>query len=71
MKSDEKKKEKKFVQTTIRVRREILKEYKKWLIDNGYRSINQHINEVIKEVLKRDHRLPLSAEKKDTPQDKP
>jgi hypothetical protein len=71
MNINEKKKEKKFVQTTIRVEREVLKEYKKWLIDNGYKSINQHINEIIKKILKMDNRLPPSAEKKDTSQDKP
>ncbi|SMP09073.1 hypothetical protein SAMN06265339_0690 [Desulfurobacterium pacificum] len=71
MKSDKRKKEKKFVQTTIRVRREILKEYKKWLIDNGYRSINQHINEVIRKILERDNRLPPSTRSENSSREKP
>lgn len=46
--------EKKMVKTTIRVEKEIFKEYKKWLIDNGYNSINQHLNEVIKSIVERN-----------------
>lgn len=52
---------KKYVQTTIRIEEEILREYKKWLIDKKYKSINQHLNEVIKEVLRKDNRIPLSS----------
>ncbi len=40
------------VQVAVRIEEEKLKEYKKWLIDNGYRSINQHLNEVIEKVIK-------------------
>lgn len=40
------------VQVAVRIDEEKLKKYKKWLIDNGYRSINQHLNEVIDRVLK-------------------
>jgi len=42
---------KKYVQTTIRVEEEVFREYKKWLIDKGYKSINQHLNEVIRKAL--------------------
>ncbi|WP_155883407.1 hypothetical protein [Desulfurobacterium sp. TC5-1] len=51
----------KYVQTTIRVEENLYKEYKKWLIDKGYKSINQHLNEVIKKVLEEDNRIPLSS----------
>lgn len=40
------------VQVAIRIGKEKLKEYKKWLIDNRYRSINQHLNEVIDKISK-------------------
>jgi len=46
-----KKDKKKIVQVAIRIEEEKLKEYKKWLIDHGYRSINKHLNEVIEEIL--------------------
>jgi len=52
---------KKYVQTTIRIEENLLKEYKKWLIDKGYKSINQHLNEVIRKVLEKDNRIPLSS----------
>lgn len=39
------------VQIAIRIDRETLKEYRKWLIDNGYRSINQHLNECIRKAV--------------------
>ena len=41
------------VKTSLRLEEEKLKAYKKWLIDNGYRSINQHLNEVIDECISR------------------
>jgi len=50
------KKKKNIATISIRIDREILKKYKKWLIDNGYRSINQHINEVIKNLVEKDER---------------
>jgi len=46
------KKGKKLVQISLRIEESKLKEYKKWLIDNGYRSINEHLNKVIEEILK-------------------
>jgi len=46
------KKGKKLVQISLRIEEDKLKEYKKWLIDKGYRSINEHLNKVIDEVLK-------------------
>ena len=46
------KQKKKLVQISLRIEEDKLKEYKKWLIDNGYRSINEHLNKVIEEVLK-------------------
>lgn len=52
---------KKKVHLTIRIDEELLREYKKWLIDKGYKSINQHLNEVIKKVLKEDNHIPLSS----------
>jgi len=39
---------------------EVLKEFKKWLIDKGYKSIRQYLNEHIIEVLKKEGRLPPS-----------
>lgn len=50
MKKEEKQR-KKVVQVAVRLDEETLKEYKKWLIDNGYRSINQHLNEIIRELI--------------------
>jgi metal-responsive CopG/Arc/MetJ family transcriptional regulator len=50
------------VHLTVRIDEELLKEYKKWLIDRGYKSINQHLNEVIRKILKEDNRIPLSSE---------
>jgi len=41
------------IQTSFRMEENLYKEYKKWLIDNGYRSINQHINEVVEEIIKK------------------
>jgi len=35
---------------TIRVGEEELKNYKKWLIDKGFKSINEHINQIIKKI---------------------
>ena len=45
-------------QTCIRIEEEVLREFKKWLIDKGYRSINQYLNECIKELLEKEGRLP-------------
>jgi len=36
---------KKLIQTTVRIPEELLKEYKKWLIDNNY-TINRHIKDL-------------------------
>jgi len=52
---------KRYVQTTIRVEENLYREYKKWLIDKGYKSINQHLNKVIRKVLEEDNRIPLSS----------
>jgi LEA14-like dessication related protein len=52
---------KNYVQTTIRVNESLYREYKKWLIDKGYKSINQHLNEVIRKVLEEDNRIPISS----------
>ena len=38
-------------QVCFRLEDEILREFKKWLIDRGYRSINQYLNEHIREIL--------------------
>ena len=46
-----KKKGKKIVQISLRIEEDKLKEYKKWLIDNGFRSINEHLNKVIDSLL--------------------
>jgi len=43
---------KKKVQIALRIEENKLKEYKKWLIDNGYKSINQHLNELIDKIIK-------------------
>ena len=51
----------KYVQTTIRVEENLYREYKKWLIDKGYKSVNQHLNEIIRKVLEEDNRIPLSS----------
>jgi len=48
-------------QVCFRVEEEILKEFKKWLIDKGYKSINQYLNDHIREVLRKEGRLPLSS----------
>jgi len=45
-------------QTCIRLEEKVLREFKKWLIDKGYRSINQFLNECIKELLEKEGRLP-------------
>ena len=41
-------------QVSFRVEEDVLKEFKKWLIDNGYRSINQYLNEHIRNIVKKD-----------------
>jgi hypothetical protein len=46
------KKGKKLVQISLRIEEDKLKEYKKWLIDEGYKSINEHLNKVIDKILK-------------------
>jgi len=51
-------------QTCIRLEEEVLREFKKWLIDKGYRSINQYLNECIKELLKKEGRLPKVEKEK-------
>lgn len=61
---------KEYVQTTIRAEKEIYREYKNWLIDNGYKSINQHLNEVIQKVLEEDNRIPLSSKEESILQEK-
>ncbi len=48
-------------QVCFRIEEEVLKEFKKWLIDKGYRSINQYLNEHIYEVLEKEGRLPFSS----------
>ncbi len=48
-------------QVCFRMEEEVLKEFKKWLIDKGYKSINQYLNEHIYEVLRKEGRLPLSS----------
>ena len=45
-------------QTCIRLEEEVLREFKKWLIDKGYRSINQFLNECIRNLLEKEGRLP-------------
>jgi len=50
-----KKKGKKIVQISLRIEEDKLREYKKWLIDNGYRSINEHLNKVIDSLLEKDY----------------
>ncbi|TCK03841.1 hypothetical protein [Phorcysia thermohydrogeniphila] len=47
------KEKKEIVQISLRIEREKLNAYKKWLIDNGYRSINEHLNKMIDNILKR------------------
>ena len=49
-------------QTCIRLEEEVLREFKKWLIDKGYRSINQYLNKCIKELLEKEGRLPKKEE---------
>ena len=51
-------------QTCIRLEEKVLREFKKWLIDKGYRSINQYLNECIKELLKKEGRLPKVEKEK-------
>ena len=46
------KEKKEIVQISLRIERKKLNAYKKWLIDNGYRSINEHLNKVIDDILK-------------------
>ena len=55
------------VQISVRIDREVLKEYKKWLIEQNYRSINQHINEMIRETLKKAGKLPPENGQNKTP----
>jgi len=60
------KKERKIVQISLRIEENKLKEYKKWLIDSPYRSINEHLNAIIDEVIKsskksRKHKDLLSS----------
>jgi hypothetical protein len=50
-------------QTCIRLEEEVLREFKKWLIDKGYRSINQYLNECIRELLEKEGRLPKKDKK--------
>ena len=49
------KKGKKIVQISLRIEEDKLKEYKKWLIDNGFRSINEHLNKVIDNLLAKSY----------------
>lgn len=42
------------VQIAIRIDRETLREYKRWLLENGYRSINQHLNECVRKAIGSD-----------------
>ena len=49
------------IQTSFRMEENLYKEYKKWLIDNGYRSINQHINEVVGEIIKKKTKAQCKA----------
>ena len=58
------KKGKKIVQISLRIEEDKLKEYKKWLIDSPYRSINEHLNAVIDEVIKSSRE---SVNQKDSP----
>jgi len=52
-------------QTCIRLEEEVLKEFKKWLIDKGYRSINQFLNECIRNLLEKEGRLPKKEKERD------
>ena len=49
------KERKRIVQISLRIEENKLREYKKWLIDNGYRSINEHLNKVIDSLLGGDY----------------
>jgi metal-responsive CopG/Arc/MetJ family transcriptional regulator len=51
-------------QTCIRLEEEVLREFKKWLIDKGYRSINQFLNECIRNLLEKEERLPKKDKEK-------
>jgi len=51
-------------QTCIRLEEEVLREFKKWLIDKGYRSINQFLNECIRNLLEKEGRLPKKEKEK-------
>lgn len=43
----------KYVIISVKVKREKLKEYKKWLIDNDFKSMNQHLNFIIDSILEK------------------
>jgi predicted DNA-binding protein len=43
-------------QVAVRLPESIWKRYKKWLVDHGYKSINQHLNEVIEKILEEEER---------------
>ncbi len=57
-------KDKKIIQLSIRIDKKTLDQYKIWLIKNGYRSINQHINEIIKEIIEKENNEKHNRPKK-------
>jgi len=59
------KKGKKIVQISLRIEEDKLREYKKWLIDNGYRSINEHLNRLIDNLLRRDYNRKRQEKRKE------
>ena len=59
-----KKKGKKIVQISLRIEEDKLREYKKWLIDNGFRSINEHLNKVIDGLLRISYNKKKENDKK-------
>jgi len=61
------KEKKKIVQISLRIEEEKLRKYKKWLIDNGYKSINQHLNEIISALLEKGNLTVGKDHNKTTP----
>jgi len=48
----EKKGRKEYIRTSLRIEKELWKEFKKWMIDNDYKSFHQFVVECMEKALK-------------------
>ncbi len=52
----EQKESKEYIRTSLRIEKELWKEFKKWMVDNDYKSFHQFVVECMEKALKEGRR---------------